>query len=146
MLDVHLPGAKSNVRGFVLPREYLIALRIVNGWTVVRAASLAEVTPGCWAGWEHGEHRMQGAAWRYVLLRAGLAETWRPTSALCRYASTLVERRARVDHAQRELDAVPPGPEPILAWRRAQREALDAAVAVRVPVERVVLRLRRKGS
>jgi DNA-binding XRE family transcriptional regulator len=126
MLAVHMPAPKQRRRGFVLPREYLIALRILTGWTQEHAAELAEVTVSTWRDWEHGRSRIQGAAWRLLLARARLPSTWRPTSALCAYASTLVGSRCDVVQVARELVAVKPSKrvEPIAAWRA--RGGLDS--------------------
>ena len=92
MLDVHLPAPKQRIQGFVMPREYIICIRIVNGWTMTQAAAHAEITPTAWSRWERGQHRVQGGAWKYLLMRCGLSPNWRPTADLCRYASTLVKR------------------------------------------------------
>lgn len=106
----------------MLPREYLLSLRILTGWTQERAAGLAEVTVSTWRDWEHGRARIQGAAWRLLLARAGLPSTWRPTSALCAYAGTLVGSRCDVVQVARELSArAPPRRvEPIHAWREVK--------------------------
>jgi hypothetical protein len=133
MLDLAMPRPKQRRRGFVLPREYLMCLRIVNGWTVEHAATLAEVAPSTWRTWEAGQARMQGAAWRLLLHRAGLPPTWRPSSVLCRYASTLLGSRCDVVQVVRELSRRAPAArrEPIVAWRARGQAAATTPVLER---------------
>ena len=98
-------------RGFVLPIEWLICLRIVAGWTHLRAAQKAEVSPREWLRWELGECRVQAAAWLLMLRRAGLPETWQPPLALAAWARSVAGHKHDVVALARELGApAPTGP------------------------------------
>lgn len=117
---------KKICRNLVLPREYLLGLFHLTGWTAEWAAWLVSVDAGTVRTWIAGSHRIPAAAWRLLLIRAGLPETWRPSPALCW-----------------ELSRAPPqlGMEPWQAWCRAK--ARRAEPVRPVPVERrTVLRKR----
>jgi hypothetical protein len=145
VLAAHLTRPQSKRLGFILPREFLICLRIVANWTMKEAAARAEVHWTAWQNWELGLSSLPGSAWRILLVYAGLPQTWRPPDDLCRYASTLIGHRCDVVQVHRELNrpASKSGSEPIVQWRKKQAEALGLKAPL-PPVQKVVLRRRAK--